>query len=104
MGWMDRNGDATDQYKSWVTVNNPVERAAHETVGVTIESVGAIGADTWQVDWSEEHRSRDGMAAAISYWRATIRIKIDPPTDEATIIKDPAGIYIEWFSVTPRTR
>jgi hypothetical protein len=44
------------------------------------------------------------MAAAISYWRATIRIKIDPPTDEATIIKDPAGIYIEWFSVTPRTR
>jgi type IV secretion system protein TrbF len=103
-GWIDRSSDALGQLDAWFSANNPNERAKRVAVGVSIDSVGQIGTDTWSVDWSEETRGKDGIAPAISYWRASIRIKVDPPTDDATILANPGGVYVEWFKTTPRAR
>jgi type IV secretion system protein TrbF len=100
--WVDRQSDAVDQIETYTKANNPYLRAAKETVGVAIESVGQIGNDTWSVDFNEEKRTKDGGAPITTYWRATIRIKISPPTDDATIMANPTGVYVTWFKVTPR--
>jgi type IV secretion system protein VirB5 len=102
--FVDAQSDAVEQLDAFMQANDPRTRRAKEAVGVAIESVGQIGADTWSVDWSEESRTKDGTGQLMTYWRASIRIKISPPADEKTIIVNPAGIYIEWFKVTPRTR
>jgi type IV secretion system protein VirB5 len=69
---------------------------------VEIESIGQIGPETWSVDWTEETRARDGSAPALSYWRMTLRVKVSPPDDDATIMVNPGGVYVTWFKVTPR--
>jgi type IV secretory pathway TrbF-like protein len=102
-GWIDRQSDALAQLDAAMQANDPRVIAAKKTVGVAVESVGQIGADTWSVDWNEEARTRDGSGQLMTYWRASIRIKVSPPADEATIIANPAGIYIEWFKTTPRS-
>jgi type IV secretory pathway TrbF-like protein len=102
--WVDRQSDATGQLDAWFRANNPNERAKKETVGVSIESVGQIGADTWSVDWSEDRTTKDGLAPTRSYWRASVKIKIDPPRDDASLIANPSGLYVEWFQTTPRVR
>ena len=101
--WIDRQSDAAAQLDAFMQANDPRVTAAKKTVGVSIESVGQIGADTWSVDWNEESRTKDGSGQLMTYWRASIQIKISPPTDEATIIANPAGIYIEWFKTTLRS-
>ena len=102
--WVDRQSDALAQLDTFMTANDPRSRAAKETVGVAIDSVGQIGTDTWSVDWTEEKRAKDGSSVVNSAWRASIRIKVSPPTDDGTIMANPAGIYVEWFKTTPRGR
>jgi type IV secretion system protein VirB5 len=102
LAWVDRQSDALEQVSAYFKARPPNDRALKETVGVEIESVGQLGDDTWSVDWSEESRSRDGFAAALTYWRMTVRVKVSPPDDDATIMVNPAGVYVTWFKVTPR--
>lgn len=101
-GWVDRSSPALEQLNDWFRANNPMERASKVLVGVTIDSVGPIGPDTWGIDWSEDHRSTDGSSSSKSYWRASVRIRIVPPTDDSTVLANPLGIYVEWFNVSPR--
>jgi type IV secretion system protein VirB5 len=102
LAWVDRQSDAMQQITAALQANPPNDRAMKETVGVTIETVGQIGADTWSVDWTEETRVRDGSGPALTYWRMTARIKVSPPDDDATIMANPGGVYVTWFRVTPR--
>ena len=85
--WIDAKSDAKAQLDEWFTANNPNDRAKDETVGVVVDNVTPVGsASMWQADFAEEHRAK-GQSATISYWRATIKIKIDPPTDDASAMK-----------------
>src|SRR5271166_2920127 len=102
LAWVEHGSDAFTQVTTLFRDNPPTVRGAKESVGVAIESVGQIGADTWSIDWNEETRPKDGTAASVSYWRMTARIKIVPPTDDATIMINPAGVYLTWFKITPR--
>ena len=100
--WIDAKSDAKAQLDEWFTANNPNDRAKDETVGVVVDNVTPVGsASMWQADFAEEHRAK-GKSATISYWRATIKIKIDPPTDDAAAMKNPNGVWVTWVSVTPR--
>jgi len=102
LAWVEHGSDAFAQVTTMLRDNPPIVRGAKESVGVSIESVGQIGADTWSIDWTEETRTKDGMGASVSYWRMTARIKIIPPTDDATIMINPGGVYLTWFKITPR--
>ena len=46
---------------------NPFNRAANETVSIEIRSALPQTKDTWQVDWTETVRSRDGSAKGKPY-------------------------------------
>lgn len=80
---------------------NPFHRAADETAFVEITSVLQQSPETWQVDWMEEVRDRQGGLKGKQRMRALLTIYITPPTaqtSEEEIRRNPLGIYIRDFN------
>ena len=82
--------------------SNPFERAAHELVSIEIRSVLKETEDTWQVDWIETVRNRDGtikqkpalMKAIVTMYQES---EINDIASES-ILKNPHLIYIRDFN------
>lgn len=81
---------------------NPYKRAETEMVNVEITSVLAQSEHTYQVEWDESTRSRNGALKNKAHWKALITVYIVDSRDftEEMIRKNPAGIFIENFSWT----
>lgn len=81
---------------------NPYKRAETEMVNVEITSVLAQSEHTYQVEWDESTRSRNGALKSKAHWKALITVYIVDSRDftEEMIRKNPAGIFIENFSWT----
>lgn len=95
---VNRNAAAAQQLNDWFSHRDPFKRAQTEIVGVAVESVLPISANTWRVEWRETRRGRDGIADPPTQWQATITISISPPTDDATILVNPVGLYVDSFN------
>ena len=88
--WMNGSPDA-----------NPFKRAEKFMVSTDISSVIQQNADTWQVDWTETTRTRDGALVGTVPYRALITVYVEPPTSATTeqqFRRNPLGIYIRDFS------
>ena len=76
--------------------------AETETQNVQITDILQQTKDTWQVDWIETVRDKDGAPKEPPYrMRALLTIEIIPPdsnTSEDQIRKNPLGIYVKDFS------
>jgi type IV secretion system protein VirB5 len=99
------NDAATARVNEWYNRDeeaSPFKRAEKETVAVEIASVIPQSEETWQVDWVETTRSRDGaIKGEPMRMRALITIYLVSPTPNTTeedIRKNPLGIYIKEFS------
>jgi type IV secretory pathway TrbF-like protein len=99
------NDPATAKTNEWLngTENSsPFKRAAKETVSVEIETVLAQTPDTWQVDWSETTRDRQGvLKSQPQRWRALVTVYTVPATPETTeqqMRDNPLGIHVRDFS------
>lgn len=81
---------------------NPYKRAETEMVNVEITSVLAQSEHTYQVEWDESTRSRNGALKNKAHWKALITVYFVDSRDftEEMIRKNPAGIFIENFSWT----
>lgn len=82
-------------------VSNPFQRAATETVSTEITSVLPQSEETWQVDWTETIRDRQGARLDSYRMRALVSIYVAPPTDQTSeeqIRKNPLGIFIRDFN------
>jgi len=81
---------------------NPFNRAANETVSIELRSVLQQSKESWQVDWLETVRSRDGsQKAKPTLMRAIISIYQNEPTSETTDIealRNPHFLYIRDFN------
>lgn len=99
---INRNGAAVQQLNEWFAHNDPFKRAQTDMVGIAVESVLPISANTWRIEWREDTRSRDGTAGPVAYWQATATISINPPADDATILVNPTGLYINSFHWSQR--
>jgi type IV secretory pathway TrbF-like protein len=81
---------------------NPFNRAANETVSIEIRSVLQQSKESWQVDWVETIRSRDGsQKAKPTLMRAIVSIYQNEPTNETTDIealRNPHFLYIRDFN------
>jgi type IV secretory pathway TrbF-like protein len=80
---------------------SPFRRAETEMVSVEISVVLPQTANTWQVDWVETVRDRQGEVKEKPYgMRALVTIFVDPSTQttEAQILNNPLGIYVKDFS------
>tara|TARA_B110000879_G_scaffold212755_1_gene310720 strand:- start:6101 stop:6853 length:753 start_codon:yes stop_codon:yes gene_type:complete len=83
---------------------NPFERAATELVNVEVRSVLQESESTWQVDWVETFRNRDGtlktepvvMKALVTMYQND---ELNDISSE-TILKNPHLIYVRDFNIS----
>jgi type IV secretion system protein VirB5 len=99
---MANGSPAALQMNDYFRANSPFERAKGEVVSVDIEPPMPISADTWRVEWKETTRPRGGAQPRVESWAATITFAIVPPTTEAGIIANPAGLFIKQFTWSQR--
>ena len=99
---VDRNAAAGQTLNDWFSRNDPFKRARDDTVGVAVQSVLPLSGNTWRVEWQEDTRTRQGGLESSQQWQATITISINPPTDDATILVNPTGLYVESFDWSQR--
>lgn len=82
--------------------SSPFKRAEKETVAIEITSVLPQTPDTWQVDWVETVRDRQGVAKGLPYrMRALVTVytvQTTTQTTEEQIRNNPLGIYVRDFS------
>lgn len=99
------NDPATAKANEWFNGtedSSPFKRAANETASIEISSVIPQTPDTWQVDWVETVRDRQGLLKGpSSRMRALVTVYIVPATAQTTeeqVRNNPIGIYIRDFS------
>jgi type IV secretion system protein TrbF len=82
--------------------SSPFARAAKITVNTDIGSVLPISATSWQVDWEEATRDRDGsLVNKPVHMRAVLTVYILPASThakESDIQRNPLGIYVRDFN------
>lgn len=96
---------ATAKSNEWLNGSedsSPFKRAARETVSTEIVSVIPQTPDTWQVDWIETVRDRQGIVKGQpARMRALVTVYTVPATAQTTeeqIRNNPLGIYVRDFS------
>lgn len=80
---------------------NPFERAAKEMVSIDIDTALQHTPDTWQIDWTETIRDRQGAIQSESQWRALVTVYVaetQPTTTEEQLKSNPMSIYIKDFT------
>ncbi|MDI9818647.1 MULTISPECIES: conjugal transfer protein TrbF [unclassified Legionella] len=82
--------------------SNPFERATHEIVSIDIRSVLQESDETWQVDWIETVRNRDGtLKEKPRMMKAMITLYQDNEVHDAaseSMLKNPHLIYVRDFN------
>ena len=92
---------ATEKMNEWLNGSTPFKRAEVEMVSVEIKSVLPQTTDTWQVDWLETQRDRQGVIQETKTMRALITVYTagnSPQTTEEQIRLNPLGLFIRDFS------
>ena len=99
------NDPATAKANEWLNgtdESSPLKRAARETVSTEIISALPQTGDTWQVDWTETVRDRQGVLKAPPFrMRALLTVytvAATPQTTEEQLRNNPLGIYVRDFS------
>ena len=101
---LSSNDPATHKMNEWLNSSeefNPFKRAAKETVTTEILSALPQSRETWQVDWMETVRDRQGVLKTKYRMRALLTVYATPPganTDEEQIRRNPLGIFVQDFS------
>lgn len=105
--FLNPNHPASSKMQEWYGGSpeaSPFKRAEKETVSVEVLSVIPQTPDTWQVDWEETTRDRQGVRkGAPARMRALVTVVVVPPTTKTTeeeIRKNPMGIMVRDFSWT----
>lgn len=82
--------------------SSPFKRATKEMVSVEIKSVLPQTPDTWQVEWTETTRDRQGvMKGQPVNMRALVNVYTIETTSQTTdeqLRNNPLGIYVRDFS------
>jgi len=99
------NDPATAKTNEWLNgteESSPFKRAAKETASIEIASVLPQTPDTWQVDWTETVRDRQGVKKGEAQrWRALVTVYTMPTTPETTdedMRNNPLGVHVRDFS------
>lgn len=99
------NDPATTKMNEWLNGDkdaNPFARATKEMVNIDIKSVMPQTPDTWQVDWTETIRDRQGsLKNAPINMRALVTVYVSEPNSQTTddqLRRNPMSIYIRDYS------
>ena len=91
---------STEKVNSWFRGANPFERAQTATVAIEVNNIVALSPQSYQIDWTEFERDRQGKQTATRRFRGVATVTLSPPLDEATIRLNPIGLYIRDFDWT----
>jgi len=104
-GMVQTKDPATTKLNEWFSGSkdsDPFERARKITVSTDINSVQPVSATSWQVDWMETTRDRDGvLVGKPMHMRAALEVYILPPSThakESDIQRNPLGIFVRDFT------
>jgi len=86
----------------WYNAHSPFVIGSTSTVAVNIDAVLPQSTMTYQVQWTEIQRDRSGAHSATTHWEAEVGVGFHPPADEATMLRNPMGIYVTQLSWTQR--
>jgi type IV secretion system protein VirB5 len=85
---------------------NPFARAATQLVNADVDSLLQQSASSWQVEWTETTRDRNGnLLAPPVHWRGLLTVAVVAPSNDAVdkqLLDNPLGIYIKdvvWTAV-----
>lgn len=99
------NDPATAKINEWLNGSaeaSPFARAAKVMVTTEIKSVLSQTADTWQIDWVETTRDRQGVIVGKPQtMSALVTLHTAEPASETTeeqLLMNPLGIYVRDFS------
>lgn len=85
---------------SWAEAHDPFKDAGRAATTVEVLNVVRRSDATYDLQWRET-RFLNGQKAGEGRWRALVTLKLQPPTNEAELMKNPLGIRIEDVSWTP---
>jgi type IV secretion system protein TrbF len=99
------NEPATAKTNEWLNGSNessPFKRAENETVSIDIVTVLQQTDETWQVDWMETSRDRQGVVKGQPVrMRALVTVYVIAPTPQTTeeqMRNNPLGIFVRDYS------
>lgn len=99
------NDPATPKMNEWLNGTpdaSPFRRAEMEMVNIEIKTVIPQTPDTWQVDWQETIRDRQGTTKGKpNTWRALVTVyvaEVTPQTTDEQLRNNPLGIYVRDYS------
>lgn len=96
-----RTGDpATEKVNTWFRANSPFEKARTSTIAIEVNNIVALSNQSYQIDWTEFERDRQGREIATRRFRGIATVTLTPPQDEGTIRLNPIGLYLRDFDWT----
>jgi type IV secretion system protein VirB5 len=95
-----RQDPSTEKVNAWFRNNSPFDQAREKTVSVEINNVVALSNQSYQIDWTEIERDRQGRELQTRRWRGVATVTLSPPQDEAIIRLNPIGLYLVDFDWT----
>jgi len=78
--------------------SNPFKRAETTTISVQVNSILRITEQTWQVEWMETERTRQGLESGQIPMKAMLSVTSAPTTDESVLKHNPIGLFITEIS------
>jgi type IV secretion system protein VirB5 len=91
---------ATEKVNAWFRSNSPFDRAREKTVAIEVNNIVPLSNQSYQIDWTEYERDRQGKEIATRRFRGIATVTLTPPQDEAVIRLNPIGLYLRDFDWT----
>ncbi len=99
--WLKAYDYTTDQaaltLNQYARENDPFVDVGKRSVSVEITSIVRSSDDSFDLRWRET-TFRSGVQISQSTFTAVLAIVMDPPRDEATLIKNPLGVYVHGIN------
>jgi type IV secretion system protein VirB5 len=91
---------ATEKVNAWFRSNSPFDRAREKTVAIEVNNIVPLSNQSYQIDWTEYERDRQGKEIATRRFRGIATVTLTPPQDEAVIRLNAIGLYLKDFDWT----
>lgn len=76
---------------------DPFAHLADTQVAVDVRNVVRASADSFRIAW-DERRYDHGQLSSTTHWTAILTIVVKTPSDEATLSRNPLGLYVHTIN------